>query len=122
LYRQYCLTCHGPDARGTAIRAAMPAIPDFTVGSWQKAHTSAQLQASILNGKGVLMPSFGGKISPSEARDLVRYLRAFGPTAPAPLVAENPEGSLTQQFRDLERQWNELQRQTDQVSGEKPKP
>ena len=122
LYRQYCLTCHGPDARGAAIRAAMPAIPDFTVGSWQKAHSNAQLQASILNGKGVLMPSFGGKISSSEARDLIRYLRAFGPTASAPQVAETSEGSLTQQFRELERQWNELQRQTDQVSAEKPKP
>jgi quinol-cytochrome oxidoreductase complex cytochrome b subunit/mono/diheme cytochrome c family protein len=122
LYRQYCLTCHGPDARGTAIRAAMPAIPDFTAGSWQKAHSDAQLQASILNGKGALMPSFGGKISPREARDVIRYLRAFGPTGSAPLIAENHEGSFTRQFHELERQWNELQRQADRSSSEKPKP
>lgn len=122
LFRQYCLTCHGPDARGTAIRAAMPAIPDFTNGSWQKAHSDAQLQASILNGKGILMPSFGGKISPREARDLIRYLRAFGPTGSAPVTAENQEGSFTRQFHELERQWNELQRQADQFSSEKPKP
>ncbi len=120
LYRQYCLTCHGPDAKGTAIRVAMPAIPDFTSAGWQKDHSDPQLLASILDGKGTLMPSFRGRIAPSDGRDLIRYLRAFGPIVPAPAVAEAPRDDFQTQFQDLQRQWTELQRQAEQLSAGAP--
>ena len=82
-YRQNCLTCHGADGRGTAMRTAMPSIPDFTNSAWQRNHSSAQLTASVQTGKGVFMPAFGQRLKPNEIRDLLAYVRAFGPPAPA---------------------------------------
>jgi quinol-cytochrome oxidoreductase complex cytochrome b subunit/mono/diheme cytochrome c family protein len=120
LYRQYCLTCHGADARGTAIRAAMPAIPDFTNTRWQQDHSDPRLLASILDGKGTLMPAFRGRITPSDGRDLITYIRAFGPAVPSPAVAEAPRSDFQKQFQDLQRQWRELQRQADQLSADVP--
>ena len=62
LFRQYCLTCHGTDGKGTAMRASMPAIPDFTSRAWQEARENPQLSVSILDGKGPLMPAFRGRV------------------------------------------------------------
>ncbi len=109
LYREYCLTCHGPDGRGTEIRSRMPDIPDFTARAWQEAHTNAQLSVSVLNGKGTLMPAFAGRLSDDRVRDLVAYVRAFGPV-PAPL-SEAPANEFEQRFRQLEEQWNRLHKE-----------
>ena len=37
IFNTTCIACHGPDGRGTLVRAAMPPIPDFTSRDW---HTS----------------------------------------------------------------------------------
>jgi mono/diheme cytochrome c family protein/uncharacterized membrane protein len=80
LYRQHCAKCHGKDGTGSGARGAMPDLPDFTDGSWQKRRSEAQLLGSILDGKGADMPPFRQKISKEEARDLVGHVRAFAPT------------------------------------------
>jgi ubiquinol-cytochrome c reductase cytochrome b subunit len=109
LFGQYCLVCHGTDGRGTAMRPSMPAIPDFTNRAWQANASSAQLPASILNGKGTLMPSFAGRVSPDQAEALVAYVRAFGPE---PVRAdEGPASDFEKRFREMEAEWDELQRQ-----------
>jgi mono/diheme cytochrome c family protein len=69
-YRQYCLSCHGTDGRGAEIRSGMPAIPDFKSAAWQESRTNAQLAASILEGKGTLMPAFRGRVNAAQAQDL----------------------------------------------------
>src|SRR5438132_10102794 len=89
-YRQYCLSCHGVDGRGTETRASMPNIPDFKDQKWQEKMTNAELAASILDGKGTLMPAFRGRVDEDEAQDLVAYIRAFGP---APQKAARPPAS-----------------------------
>jgi quinol-cytochrome oxidoreductase complex cytochrome b subunit len=110
LYRQYCLICHGKDGKGSDMKASMPTIADFSSRTWFESSTNAQLATSILNGKGTLMPAFGGeRVSQDQARDLVAYLRAFGPPGTQP--AEQPVGDFEKQFRDLQRQWDELQKQ-----------
>jgi mono/diheme cytochrome c family protein len=101
-----CIACHGADGKGSAVRGAMAAIPDFTVPAWQTSHGNSQLSVSILEGKGVLMPPWRGKVSPELAADLVAYVRKFGPPG---LVI--PESSLTQfasRYRDLRKQWDEI--------------
>ena len=67
----------------------MPAIPDFTNRDWQRNHNNAQLAASVHNGKGGLMPAFGDRLTANEIRDLVTYVRAFGPPVP---TAATPSG------------------------------
>jgi ubiquinol-cytochrome c reductase cytochrome b subunit len=108
-YRQYCLSCHGTDGRGTELRASMPALPDFTSRAWQDGQTNSRLAASILDGKGALMPAFRGRVTESAAQDLVAYIRAFGPARQEPTAP--PASDFEKRFRELEQEWNELQRQ-----------
>ncbi len=87
----------------------MPAIPDFTSRAWQSGVATPQLLSSILDGKGTLMPAFRGRVNEEQARDLAAYIRAFGP-APA-ATSGTPANDFERRFRELENQWNELQRQ-----------
>jgi mono/diheme cytochrome c family protein len=64
---------------------------------------------SILNGKGSLMPAFHGRVSDDQARDLVAYLRALGP--PQRTGNEAPASDFAKRFEQLQRQWNELEKQ-----------
>ena len=64
-------------------------LPDFTRPSFQEQHSDPQLLISILDGKGTLMPANRGRINEAQARDLVAFIRAFGPagsTAAAALL------------------------------------
>jgi mono/diheme cytochrome c family protein len=106
LYRAYCVACHGPDGTGVAaMRAALPPLPDFTRVSFHEQHSDPQLLISILDGKGTLMPSNRGRVNESQARDLVAYVRAFGPPR-GPEVASD----FQRQFELLQRQWEALER------------
>ena len=108
IFRQYCIICHGPDGTGNIMREKMPVVPNFTDAAWQRQHSDAQLSISIMDGKGTLMPANRGRLTPEQVRDIVPYIRAFGPAAPAgqgPL----PESEFSTAFRQLERQWNELE-------------
>jgi mono/diheme cytochrome c family protein len=120
LYRQYCLTCHSADGRGRELRAGMPTLPDFTSRQWQGRNSLPQFAASILDGKGTLMPAFRGRVSDEQARDLALYVKAFGPEQPIRPPA--PDGDFEKQFRALEDQWNELQKQLKEGHAPPPKP
>ena len=120
LFRQYCLSCHGADGRGAEMKTAMPSIPDFTNRTWQAAARDPQLVVSILDGKGTLMPSFRGRVTDEQAGDLAAYVRAFGPARPA--TAEGPATDFEQRFRELQSQWNELEKQLRELPKPPPKP
>jgi mono/diheme cytochrome c family protein len=122
LYQQYCLTCHGTDGRGAALKAAMPDIPDFTRLAWQESRENPQLAVSILDGKGALMPAFRGRVRDDQVRDLVAYVRAFGPLKAAAPAANPPSGEFEQQFRRLQLEWEALQKQLDELSRKPAKP
>lgn len=77
VYRAYCLACHDADGRGQTARKAMPELSDFTDSKWQDAHSDAELKQSILNGKGKFMLAMKDKLSPSDAEQMVAYVRAF---------------------------------------------
>jgi cbb3-type cytochrome c oxidase subunit III len=107
IFRQYCIVCHGADGTGSLLRAQMPPIPDFTNSTWQMQHTDPKLVASILDGKGTLMPANRGRLTDAQSRDLVAYLRSFGPRT---LRKKGPvsESEFEKSFRELEQRWNEL--------------
>jgi cytochrome c oxidase cbb3-type subunit 3 len=108
LYRSYCIICHGPDGKGGPMRTSMPSIPDFTDHLWQESHSEPQLAVSILNGKRSLMPAFQGRVNAEQSRDLVAYVRAFGP--PLSVKHEEPTSDFGKQFEQLQEQWNELEK------------
>ncbi len=117
LYRQYCLTCHGVEGKGTEMRTGMATLPDFSGRAWQEGKNDEQLAVNVLNGKGELMPSFKGRVSADQARDLVAYARAFGP--PRIIDANPPRTDFERRFQQLGQQWDELEKQLRALS---PKP
>ena len=121
LYQQYCLTCHGTDGRGAALKASMADLPDFTKRAWQEGRASTQLSASILDGKGTLMPAFRERVKEDQVPDLVAYVRAFGP--PKAAGAEKlSSGDFEEQFHRLVLEWEALQKQLDELSSKPAKP
>jgi ubiquinol-cytochrome c reductase cytochrome b subunit len=121
LYQQYCLTCHGTDGSGSALRASMPGLPDFTRRDWQESRENPQLTVSILEGKGTLMPPFRGRVKDDQAPDLVAYVRALGPLK-APPAEKTAPGDFEEQYRRLRLEWEALQKQLDELSKKPAKP
>jgi mono/diheme cytochrome c family protein len=118
IFRQYCIVCHGPDGKGTVMRAVLPPIPDFTSTAFHKEHSDAQLLVSILDGKGTFMPANRGRVTEDQASDLVAYVRAFGPKLFTPTIAPAASNSeFEKAFRQLEEQWNALERELLKTKG-----
>jgi mono/diheme cytochrome c family protein len=80
LYRQNCARCHGPDGRGDTPLGSTYNAPDFTDQEWWRKHSNiasnASLASIVTRGKGG-MPAFGKKLSRSEIKLLVSYVRRF---------------------------------------------
>ncbi len=111
--------CHGADGKGSAAKALFAEIPDFTSSHWHARRSDGQLLVSMLDGKGTGMPSLAGKITKSEARDLLGYVRAF---APAPKKAGHEQkkksagDSFDDRYRALHKELAELQKQFRRLS------
>ncbi len=112
-----CIACHGPDGRGTAVRIAMPPIPDFTSADWQKSRQNPQLVISILEGKGTLMPPWRGKVTPQQAQDLVAYVRSFGPAEIAAAAIASMGNSFKQRLQQLRAEFDLLESQASALAG-----
>ena len=73
-YKTKCQMCHGADGQPTSVGKSMKAIsfksPEMISAS------NATLIASVTNGKGK-MPSYAGKLSSSEIKDVVAYIRTL---------------------------------------------
>ena len=80
LFRNNCARCHSADGRGDTPLGITYKAPDFTDPEWWQKHsnitTSASLVSIVSRGKGG-MPAFGKKLSHSEIRRLVGYVRRF---------------------------------------------
>jgi mono/diheme cytochrome c family protein len=114
LYRRHCVSCHGQDGRGNEVRGALPSVPDFSTRQWQMGRNNAQLAVSILEGKGASMPAWRGRVSGEQARDLVSFVRSLGPSDL--FTAEASASDFARRFRQLQEQWEELDRQVKALS------
>jgi mono/diheme cytochrome c family protein len=113
IFQRFCKSCHGSDGRGTTLRDQTPSIPDFTSQVWQQRRSPPVLTTAILEGKGTVMPAFRGKLNEAQIRQLVTYLRAFGPQPASASVERETDfkrkfGQLTQELDDLKKQYQDL--------------
>jgi len=69
---QKCALCHGVDGKGKA-----KGTPDFTNAEWQKKHSNDDVIEQIKNGEPPKMPAYKGKLSDTQIKALVGYIRAF---------------------------------------------
>ena len=80
LYRTNCARCHGADGRGDTPLGHTYKSPDFTDPEWWRKNSNitstAKLSEIVRRGKGG-MPAFGKKLTRTEIRLLVGYVRKF---------------------------------------------
>jgi mono/diheme cytochrome c family protein len=107
IFSQFCLVCHGPDGTGRIIRPAMPPIPDFTNPRWQIEKKDSELLLSVLEGKGTLMPPNNMRVTRDQARDLVAFIRSFGPARP--IEESTSDTEFDRSVRRLQTQFEQLE-------------
>ena len=80
LFRNNCARCHGADGAGDTPLGHTYNTPDFTDPEWWRKHSNITSTGSLVsivsNGKGG-MPAFGRKLTRTEIRRLVEYVRRF---------------------------------------------
>jgi cytochrome c oxidase cbb3-type subunit 3 len=118
LFQRFCLMCHGPDGKGGNIRAHLPTLPDFTRPAWQAGRSDHQLLVSVLDGKGAKMPSFAGRLSREQARDVVAFIRTFAPVPTRRASADMED--FEARFQQLSDEFEHLGRQIRALSSPKP--
>jgi mono/diheme cytochrome c family protein len=75
VFKAKCAPCHGPDGKGDNSMGKMLKVRDLSSPDVQK-QTNAELTAIIEDGKGK-MPGYKGKLSDSDIRDLVSFIRSL---------------------------------------------
>lgn len=69
IFANTCSPCHGADARGG------PGYPDLTDADWLWGGDPATIEATVLNGRGGMMPPFAPALGgPDGVRDVVAYV------------------------------------------------
>jgi mono/diheme cytochrome c family protein len=114
IFQRSCQICHGLDGRGSANGARLAGVPDFTNRSWQASRSQAQLEASILEGKGQHMPGFRDKLAAGQAARLASFVRTFSATPVAPQAA--PSSDFDRRLSRLQRELEELRRAYQELS------
>ena len=74
IYKTNCVSCHGPDGRGSAAGKSLHAA-DFHSAQVQQ-QSDAQLAGVIAEGRGN-MPAFGTRLSKDQIDALVKYIRTL---------------------------------------------
>ena len=110
LFTHRCARCHDGDGTGASLRTTLRALPDFTSVRWHQAHPTAQLEVSILDGKGTHMPAFSGRITRRQARALADYIRNCAPLAEVP-DSDQAARDFNNRFRDLQVEFERLRKQ-----------
>lgn len=72
IFASKCAGCHAPDGKGN-----IGGTPNFRDAAWQASRTDDHLLASIRDGKGDLMPAWGGQFTPAQIAALVRHVRSL---------------------------------------------
>ena len=114
LYQRYCSRCHGSEGRGDFKRLKMSGIPDFTDALWQNGKTDSQLEVSISEGKGKLMPAFADRLNDKELQSLVSHVRGFSSSGLMPAFGTTRD--FDRRYRLLQEELDELRQQFRELS------
>ena len=74
LFADNCAACHGPDGKGDRQFGA----PNLTDQVWLYGPTRADIRGQIVNGRGGVMPTWGGRLSPETIKSLAVYVHSLG--------------------------------------------
>jgi len=72
LFAANCTACHGPAGKGDVKQGA----PDLTDGEWLYGSDYAAIAGQITNGRGGVMPTWQGRLSPETIKALAVYIHA----------------------------------------------
>lgn len=76
VYRKHCASCHGNDGSGNTRMGKKSGARDYRDAKVQASFSDAEALEAIKKGK-KKMKAFSGKVSDAEAKELVKYIRAF---------------------------------------------
>jgi cytochrome c oxidase cbb3-type subunit 3 len=74
VFADNCATCHGEDAKGNRELGA----PNLTDGIWLYGSAKATIVEGLTNGRGAVMPHWGGRLDASTIKALAIYVHTFG--------------------------------------------
>jgi cytochrome c oxidase cbb3-type subunit 3 len=74
IFADNCAVCHGPDGKGNRELGA----PNLTDQIWLYAPDKKTIMEGIINGRGGIMPAWGGKLDDVTIKALAVYVHTFG--------------------------------------------
>jgi len=74
LFADNCAMCHGPAGKGNREIGA----PNLTDNEWLYGPTPEDIHDQIWNGRGGVMPTWAGRLSPEEIKALAVYVHSLG--------------------------------------------
>jgi len=74
LFADNCAMCHGSDGKGNRTMGT----PNLTDNEWLYGPTRENIHDQIWNGRGGVMPTWGGRLSPEEIKALAVYVHSLG--------------------------------------------
>ena len=74
LFADNCAVCHGPQGKGDRKYGA----PNLTDNEWEYGPTREDIHDQIWNGHGGVMPTWGGRLSPTEIKAVAVYVHSLG--------------------------------------------
>ena len=72
LFAEQCASCHGPAGLGDQTKGA----PNLTDAEWLNGPARTDIRAQIFNGRGGVMPTWGGRFDPQTIKALAVYIHA----------------------------------------------
>ncbi len=74
IFADNCAVCHGPEGKGNREIGA----PNLTDNIWLYASDKKTIMEGIFNGRGGMMPAWGGKLDDATIKALAVYVHTFG--------------------------------------------
>ena len=74
LFADNCAMCHGPAGKGDRAFGA----PNLTDNDWLYGSAREDIRGQIWNGRGGVMPTWGGRLTPESIKALAVYVHSLG--------------------------------------------
>jgi cytochrome c oxidase cbb3-type subunit 3 len=74
IFASTCAPCHGPEGKGNQAIGA----PDLSDELWLYAGDKTTIMNTIRNGRGGVMPAWGGRLDPETIKELAVYVHSLG--------------------------------------------